>query len=296
MSPSVKMAAAMVEAGRERLCLPEHRQIELHSKRKTLDFAEGDDDQAPYALLAGVVRAFHLMETLLAARYADGEAPASWAFYSRLPRDSGLDKVVSQLYRILRAAKLVLFHPHGHVEAIDGAVKINGFVGRVALSLEITPIGLTLLQSAAAYWALAQSSPYPLAYVEAMLNEYFFDVTGEIRRFADEDRVLYQFRRPRPFGRHFRFDCDNPKLKQDDDGVTIEIAPLYRDKARFPIDFFFVLDHALHIAPVEALNEGRIRRADLDKWRARLGEGEKLPAEFAIRFGRHQDVVGQPMT
>ena len=296
MSLIGKMTAAMVEAVPANLRLPEHRQIELYSKRKTLEFAESDADAAPYARLAGLARAYHLMETLLAARYADGEAETSWAFYSRLPRDSMGDKVASQIYRILRIARLVLFHPHGHVEAVDGAVKINGCVNRVALSLEITPAGLTLLETAVAYWALAQSSPYPAAYTEAMLAEYFFDIIAEIRRFADEDRVLFQFRRLRAFCRHFRFDCDNPKMKIDDEGIVIEIDALYRDKARYPIDFFFVLDGALHIVPVEALNEGRLATAEFAKWRARLSDGEKLPAEFGVRFGRHQDVVGQPMT
>ena len=30
-------------------------------------------------------------------------------------------------------------------------------------------------------------------------------------------------RQVRPFNRHFRFDCDNPKFKQEDEFLTFEI-------------------------------------------------------------------------
>ena len=179
--------------------------------------------------------------------------------------------------------KLVLFHPHGHVDLEDEIVKIGSVVGSAVLALDITPAGLTLLESAVAFIAAHERSPYPKPYVEALLAEYFFDIGAEIRRYSDEGRNLYQFRRAKPFSRHFRFDCDNAKFAFDGDQVVFDIGPLYRDTARHPIDFFVVIDAALHIVPVEALSEGRIARAELAKWRARLSDGERLPAEFRAR-------------
>ena len=129
-----------------------------------------------------------------------------------------------------------------------------------------------------------------------MLAEYFFDIGAEIKRYSDEDRNLYQFRRPVPFCRQFRFDCDNPKLSFDGDHVVLDISKPYRDPARYPIDFFVVVDGALHIVPVEALKEGRIAGGELPKWRARLADGDRLPAEFRGRFGRQEGAVNQPMT
>ena len=62
MSLIGKISAAMADAAPRRLVLPEHRQIELYSKRKSLEFEEPDEDRVPYPRLAGVVGAFHLLE------------------------------------------------------------------------------------------------------------------------------------------------------------------------------------------------------------------------------------------
>jgi hypothetical protein len=124
----------------------------------------------------------------------------------------------------------------------------------------------------------------------------FCDLVAEIKRFSDEDRILYQFRRRPPFNRHFRFDCDNPKVNYEADYVEFEIGERYRDPARYAIDFYVVLDDVLHIVPVEALKDGRIARAELPKWEARTPDAVSLPASFRTRFAREKIVVGQPMT
>ncbi len=297
MSLLNELVAEMSAGATNRLFLPEHRQIELYTKRKSLDFAPPESPTGvPCQLLAGAIRAYMALECFLAPLGGGEEAPNSWTFYKGLPRVATADKLVAEIYRILRIARLVLPHPHGRVDVEDGVVKINGFVGRVALSLEITPVGLRLIESAVSYWLQSQSQPYPAAYVEAVLAEYYFDIVAEIRRFCDENRALFQFRRTRPFCRHFRFDCDNPKVKVVDDEIEIEIGPLHRDKARYPIDFFVILEGLLHIIPVEALSEGRIARSELAKWRANVADGVRLPAAFRARFGRDVVVAGQPMT
>ncbi len=200
------------------------------------------------------------------------------------------------LHRVLRVVRKIAFHAHGHVDMRDGIVCLNGAIDLCALSLEITAAGLDLLETAVAYYFSSLTSPYPEAYVEAMLFELFGDIVSEIKRFSDEDRILYQFRRRAPFNRHFRFDCDNPKATYDSEFIAFEIGPLYRDPARHPIDFFAALDDVFHIIPVEALKDGRIERRDLLKWRARGLEDLSLPASFRTRFAREKIVVGQPMT
>jgi len=182
------------------------------------------------------------------------------------------------------------------IEAEDGIVKFNGAINRVALSLEITPAGLALLESAIAYYLGWQREPYPAAYAEAMLAEYFFDIVAEVKRFADEDRVLYQFQRKHRFNRHFRFDCDNPKTLIAGDALEVETGPAYRNTALYPIDFFIVHEGALHIVPAEALTAGKLPLAQLIRWRARTPDGATLPASFRWRFSRDTVVIGQPMT
>jgi hypothetical protein len=78
--------------------------------------------------------------------------------------------------------------------------------------------------------------------------------------------------------------------------IVFEIGEHHRDKARFPIDFFVVVNNLLHIIPVEALTDGRLPKAELDLWTARTVDGVSLPSEFRMRFGRETMVVGLPMT
>ncbi|MDR3518139.1 MAG: hypothetical protein P4M00_20260 [Azospirillaceae bacterium] len=284
-----------------RLSLPEYRQIELYSHRKALKFAEADaGPPIPVPAIAGACRAFLILDAVLAAHHAAMEGETSWQRYRALPRTTMNEKLVAELYRILRVARLVAFHPKGHVECRNGIVKINATVGKDAVSLEITEAGLVLLESAVVYSLESRRQPYPDAYVEAVLTQYYCDIVAEVRRFFDEDRVLYQFRQKYVFNRHFRFDCDNPRLRSetrgDDDLIEIEIAAPYRDPARYPIDFFVMIGSELHIIPVEALADGTLSRAALERWRIRSPDGQTLPAAFRSRFGREAVAVNQPMS
>lgn len=291
------VVAELTATGPARLSLPEYRQVELYTKRKTLAFAPPAAEAGPpMAALAGLVRAFLVLDAWCETRVDGFDRMPSWQRYLALPRATRTDKMVAELYRMLRIARIVLFHPQGHADMDEGVIKINGAINKVALSLELTVIGARLLESAVAYVLGAQRQPYPPAYVEAMLGQYFHDIVAEVKRFADEDRVLYQFRHPGFFHRHFRFDCDNPKYSEADGFLHIEIGALHRDRALYPIDFYAVIGDVLHIIPVEALTDGRIALADLAKWRARLADGTTLPAGFRHRFGREVMVVGQPMT
>lgn len=291
------LVAELTTSGPNRLSLTEYRQVELYTKRKTLAFAPPQAPAGPpLPALAGLVRAFLALDAWCETRVEGFDGLSRWARYLALPRVTRTDKMLAELYRILRVARTVLFHPHGHADMDEGIIKINGAINKVALSLELTVIGAGLLESAVAYVLGAQGQPYPEAYVEAMLGQYFHDIIAEIKRFADEDRVLYQFRHPGFFHRHFRLDCDNPKYNEADGFLCIEIGALQSDRALYPIDFFVTVGDALHIVPVEALTGGRIALAELGKWRARLDDATTLPAPWRHRFAREVMVVGQPMT
>ncbi|MFG1391613.1 hypothetical protein [Xanthobacter agilis] len=297
MSFMERLAADAAFGWPRRLAGPEHRQIELYTKRKALSFLpDPPPPELPLAPIAAVCRAAFLVDAVLSARHPGAPGRTSWQRYLDLPKASRTDKIVAELYRIVRIARTVAFHPQGHMEMRDAIVRFNGAIDRVALSLEITVAGLDLIEAMTAYWLAAAESPYPEAYVEAMLAEYFFDIVAEIKRFADEDRILYQFRRASPFNRHFRLDCDNPKSSVADGALAFEIPPAHRDAARYPIDFFLVHDQTLHIIPVEATREGRIALSELPRWRARTPDDLSLPAAFRPRFAREVMVVGQPMT
>lgn len=289
------IVAELAEGSPHRLFLPERRQIKLYSQRRPLHFAE-PPAALPLAQLAGAVRAFLLLDGYLAATLEHSDAPGSWQFYLNLPRKTATEKYLAQTYRILRTLRIVLLHPHGQVTLEDGTIRIKGIVGPSALLVEISSSGLTLLESVVSYYLQAVSSPYPAAYIEAMMAEYYFDIIAEIKRFEDEGRALYQFQRTKFFSRHFRFECDNPRINRLADEYEFVIGAAHPGTARFPIDFFVEIEDGLHIVPSEALQENRISTTNLTKWKAVTPDGTTLPASFRMRFGREVHEVNQPMT
>ncbi len=280
-----------------RLALPEYRQIELYTKKKKLLFTAPAAIDAIPVELADALQMFNLLDSHFAAQHAElGEGMNSWQRYLALPRRHTLDRVVAELYRILRICRIAGLHAAAHRESRDGLLRLACDFNHCALALNITPVGLRLLGGAVHVYLRSFEQPYSEAYNEALLLQYFFDIVGEIRKFADEDRVLYQFRQKYPyFNRHFRFDCDNPRLSQEHEQWRFEINPHQRDVLRYPIDFFWLMGEALYIVPVEALRDGCLPVAELPRWQARTANGA-LPAAFAMRFGREEMIVGLPMT
>ena len=290
------LVAEYAERRAGRRHLPEHRQLELYSKKRQLRFADEDPRTTEAPSLLGVLLAGSLLDAWHDGRDPSREGQGGWARYLGLPRATGVEKLVAELTRLLRVVRLAAVHADGKIEHADGIVRLRCVFNRCALSLDITPVGLELLEASVLYFLDAQRQPYGEAYVEAMLGQYFADLVGEVKRFSDEDRILYQFRVRRPFNRHLRFDCDNPKFELTEDALTIEVGAFHADSARYPIDFYLVLDDALHIIPVEALVAGRLARSELGTWRSRLALGAGLPARFRARFWRETVVSGLPMT
>jgi hypothetical protein len=291
------LLAVLGNGSHRRLLLPEYRQVELYSKRKSLVFAAPEPLQDTVTdVIRGACSAFTVLDSYVNSCFADCDGKTTLRRAQELPRVTITDRQLADFYRILRVAWSGAFTPLGRVEIEDGVVWFSCTVHKMPLTLAITPVGLRLLESVTSYYLASLSQPYPDAYVSAMLSQYFFDITGELKRFFDEDRVLHQFRRTGRFNRHARFDCDNPRTEIDGDFLKIEISPLYRDPTLYPIDFFTVVRDILHIIPVEALTDGALPMSELDKWRARTPDGITLPASFRHKFGRETMSLNQPMT
>ncbi len=277
---------------------PEYRQIEPYTRKKQLSFRDEEafsDNARPPNPLSALV-SFSLFDHVLEARDLSLEGLPLWRKYLALPKKTLTDKLVAEVFRILRVYRTVVLHADGQMEVHNGSVKLSCTHNSCALSLWISPKGIRLLESFVFYYLDSFRQPYSEAYIEAMLMQYFLDIVAEIKKFADEDRVLYQFRRKYDFNRHFRFDCDNPKFSVDADRVAFDIGERYRDKARFPIDFFVLIRDVLHIIPTEALTHGALANSELDLWIAKTQGDQSLPADFRTRFGRETMVVGLPMT
>lgn len=282
-----------------RSLLPEHRQIELYSKKKRLAFADEpppDPLAAVRPLLVEACQMFSLLDTFCESRDPKLEEKAGWERYLALPREKQGDKLVAEVYRILRVLRLSLVHRQGYIEIAEGLIRAGCNYKLCAQSISLSPTGIALLNAFVRYYLRSFAEPYGDAYVEAMLAQYYVDIVAEIHRFADEDRVLFQFRQTLPFNRHQRLDCDNPKISRDEGFYSFDISSMYRDSLRYPIDFFLVIDNQLHIVPAEALRDCRLPMAEMPRWLARSEDGVSLPASYRLRFGREKVVVGLPMT
>ncbi len=280
-----------------RLSLPEHRALEIASKKRTLQFAADPDGELAEARQAAarLQGAFAGLDAALGAPLPGPDAMAVWGKYLGLPKDRPTDKVMAEIYRALRIVAAALGHESGRIEVRDGLVKAAAVVERTALTLRISLAGMALLESAVVYGLEAASSPYPEAYVEAMLLRYWADITGEIHWFYDEDQRLYQFRDRLCLNRHLRFDCDLPKYGETGGLIRFQLGERYGDAGRYPLDLFAVVDERLHIIPAEALTDAALAREQLPRWRARIPDGLTLPARFRARFGREILVPGLPM-
>ena len=277
--------------------LPEYRQVELYTKRKKLPFSVDASNKEEFTCGLGLHASAMLLESFLANRDAElMEGLSSWEKYLALPRATATEKMVAEIYRILRVFRISALHRDSHVAVSEGLVKMSCTFKRCALSLNITPVGLGLIESFVYAYLDSFRQPYGEAYVELQLLQYFLDIVAEVRKFADEDRVLYQFRQRGFFNRHFRLDCDNPRYEFNDGRYRFDIGALYADPVRYPIDFFIAIKDVLHIVPVEALKDGYMPETELARWQVREPYRVELPMEFRQRFGRETMVVGLPMT
>lgn len=277
--------------------LPEYRQVELYTKRKKLPFAVDTSSKEEFTSSLSLHTSAMLLESFLASRDLElMEGLSSWEKYLALPRVTVTEKMVAEIYRIFRVFRISATHRDGHIDVSEGLVRTSCTFKRCALSLNITPVGFKLMESFVYVYLNSFHQPYGEAYVELQLLQYFLDIVAEVHKFADEDRVLYQFRPRRFFNRHFRLDCDNPRYEFNDGHYRFDIGSLYADSVRYPIDFFVVIKDILHIVPVEALKDGYMPEADLIHWQTREPYQTELPSEFRQRFGRETMVVGLPMT
>lgn len=278
--------------------LPEYRQIELYSKKKSLAIAEDAEAERVEATrtCAALSDAFGALDAALGDPLDDPDPMAAWRKYQRLDRSSAVGKLTAEAYRALRVFRAALTHETGRVETRNGLIKATATVEQTALSIRITKIGADLLDSFVAYRLGADRLPYSESYVTAMLCRYWSDISEEIRWYYDEDRVLFQFRDEFGLNRHFRFECDNPRFSVGADHIRFDLGEMYTDPLRYPIDLYVVINTQLHIIPVEALNAGRLALDQLPRWQARLPDGLTLPASYRLRFTREVMAQGLPMT
>jgi hypothetical protein len=87
------------------------------------------------------------LDDFLSARVPDlGEGATSWQRYLALPRKSQTEKMVAEVFRVLRILRIASIHRAGHAEWDEALARFSCTFGTCALSLNITDAGLALLE------------------------------------------------------------------------------------------------------------------------------------------------------
>lgn len=301
----MKQQQEMVAAFRARfgaLCrLPEHRHMEPYTRPRRLAFADPEaatERHIPGHLILALTSAYSLLADWYESQDPEQATLGSWQRYLALPKRTGSEKLMAEVFRTLRIVRLAAIQRNGRIEVReDGLIRAFCEYNRCALSLLTTETGLELLVSCVVYYLESLSQPFSEAYVELVLGQYFSDIVGEIRSFGDDDRVLFQFRQKCWFNRQQRLDVDNPRVQIEADYYRIDMGKYGTNPARYPLDFYITLDDCLYIVPIEVLKEdGSISAKDFAKWQARTQHGATLPDAFRLRFAHEKNIVGLPMT
>ncbi|HMA65593.1 MAG TPA: hypothetical protein VKO63_10360, partial [Chitinispirillaceae bacterium] len=124
------------------------------------------------------------------------------------------------------------------------------------------------------YYLNSFSRPEPAAYVDAMLETYYRDISDQIDNMNDEDNDLQVFRPSITMNRHYRCVCGNAAYKVADGYIEFQMDPIYRDKGKYPLDYYILYNQILHIIPVEALIDDRLILTELHRWQARHNKKE----------------------
>ncbi len=155
-----ELAGELVARSSTRLSLPEHRQIELYTRKKTLAVSAEDARLAEAARVAAACTACLLLQAAFEADDPANEGRTTWDIYRAAPRGSSGERAVAEIFRILRIVRRVALHRQATVVAEGGLLRFFGTIDATVLALDISPAGLALLESAVAYYLGSFTQPY----------------------------------------------------------------------------------------------------------------------------------------
>jgi len=198
--------------------------------------------------------------------------------------DTRTRRLAAQVYRILKIPRRGVSAPGARLASSERVFQVNYVEAPFAFGLRVTFAGLELLAGFVAIYLDFKRQPFPEAYVEAMLSEYYEDIVAEIRYLSDEDGSVLHFRKQFAFNRHFRFQCCTARYTLTSERLEIETGERFADKRTYPVDFFLMIEGEFHIIPCEALVDGGLSREELPRWKARSPDpGDGLP-EYNLRI------------
>lgn len=268
--------------------LPEQRKIELYTHGLEVSLADPGPPEGPPGWdippVMDALVAFMLLEAQLETSHPGlAELPWGQRQAALAPRDR-VQRVMAQVYRILRLLRRGVAAPGARLKNGEGVFQLNYVERPFAFGLRVTHAGLELLASLVALYLDLLRQPYPEAYLEALLSQYYEDIITEVRYLSDEEGSVLHFRKEMAFNRHCRLRCGNARFVLGPQHLEVAIGERFADPRAYPIDFFLLIEGEFHIIPAEALETGRLPRAELERWRARPPQPEHGGPAFDLRL------------
>jgi hypothetical protein len=258
--------------------VPEVQELSFHSKRQggvnILPFLRQREASDYSALLFDPWRSYMMLDGYISTVYQELGSCTSYEKYKALPKNNRMEKLFSEVYRILRVYHMAFIHENGIIERESSMLwHVDMVTNPTVYSFRITDIGLNLLTSFVSYYFYSVNSIEPIPYIEAILSSMYGDIIDQIVDFHDEDADLRLFHSPLYLNRHFRYANGNATFAQEDGVLYFEKDVIYNDCGRFPIDFYFYYGNDLYIVPNEVMDSNKISINDISKWKARVDKG-----------------------
>ena len=133
------LANELVARSPTRLSLPEHRQIELYTRKKTLAVSTAGPHLAEAARIAGACTASLLLQVIFEADDPANESRSTWDIYRALPRNSSGERAMAEVFRILRIVRKVALHRQGTVVAEGGLLRCFGAIDGTVTRRSLRP-------------------------------------------------------------------------------------------------------------------------------------------------------------
>jgi hypothetical protein len=267
--------ATYLENGSSRFHLPEVRKLDLSPNLKSgvqvLPLIADKPFIEPFKGFWDPWRSFLLLDCFFDSLYPQIIGKSSREKYLFLPKSNRTERIVAEIYRILRVYNMACVDKVGKISYEQNRICINLIINCKVYSYRIFKPGLDLLTSAVIYYLSSFEKLDPLAYIEAVLSSYYIDINDQIRDFHDEDDDVLVFRPKFAINRHFRYASGNATLLYNEGFLEFKIDDFHKNSTVFPIDFYFTFDQKLYIIPVEALCDGKIHVSELPDWKANDG-------------------------
>jgi hypothetical protein len=189
--------------------------------------------------------------------------------YISLPQNTNLEKIIAQIYRILKVCRNAIVHSMSSIVNDGNCLLINYVNEKTGTNfrLKVSFKGIKIIKNFILNYLIYQKSRYSNLYKEYLFNSFYNDIIQEIYDFNDEDNKLVNID-SRSICRFIRYNCCTIKFTVDDDMIVFNIPDGFNDSIKYPIDIYIEYGKIKYIIPIEITNSLKsIKISELYMWK-----------------------------